>query len=105
MPIATVNPTTGETLKTFQSLTPAEVEVKLKAAEGTFRTFRRVSFAERGRMMAAAAEILESEKETCARLMTTEMGKTFRSAVDEAAKCATACRYYAEHAEQFLADP
>src|SRR5258707_12138329 len=92
MPIATVNPTTGETLKTFQSLTPAEVEVKLKAAEGTFRTFRRVSFAEGGGMMAPAAEIMESEKETCARLMTTELGKTFRSAVDEAAKWRRALR-------------
>ena len=69
-----------------------------------FPKFRKLCFADRGRMMRKAADILESEKEELARLMTTEMGKTFRSAVDEAAKCAWACRYYAEHAERFLAD-
>jgi succinate-semialdehyde dehydrogenase / glutarate-semialdehyde dehydrogenase len=104
MAIATINPTTGETLETFPSLSSADVEAKLRIAETTFRIFRRLSFAKRGQMMLAAADILESEKDACARLMTTEMGKTFRSAVDEAAKCASACRYYAEHAEQFLAD-
>ena len=55
-------------------------------------------------MMMKAAEILESEKESLGRLMTTEMGKTLRSAQEEAVKCAWPCRYYAEHAEGFLAD-
>jgi succinate-semialdehyde dehydrogenase/glutarate-semialdehyde dehydrogenase len=55
-------------------------------------------------MMMRAAEILESEKDSLAHLMTLEMGKTLRSAVDEAVKCAWVCRYYAENAERFLAD-
>jgi succinate-semialdehyde dehydrogenase / glutarate-semialdehyde dehydrogenase len=54
--------------------------------------------------MAKAAEILEGQKELLAKTMTTEMGKTFRSAVREAAKCVWVCRHYAEHAEEFLAD-
>lgn len=54
--------------------------------------------------MVRAAELLETGKETFARLASTEMGKTFRSAVDEAVKCAWACRFYAENGERFLAD-
>jgi len=104
MAIATVNPATGETLRTFEPLSDVQLEVKLQKAADTFLSYRKVPFAERARMMLKAAAILESEKENYGRVMTTEMGKTFRSAVDEAAKCAWVCRYYAENAERFLAD-
>ena len=85
-------------------MTNEEIDHKIDLAAETFRRFRQLSFAERARMMAKAAEILEDEKNQLARLMTTEMGKTYRSAVDEAVKCAWACRYYAENAQRFLAD-
>jgi succinate-semialdehyde dehydrogenase/glutarate-semialdehyde dehydrogenase len=104
MSIATINPATGELLKTFEPLTDSEIEEKLEKAAEAFVKHRKVPFAERARMMLAAAAILENEKEAFGRIMTTEMGKTFRSAVEEAAKCAWVCRYYAENAEQFLAD-
>ena len=104
MAIATVNPATGQVLKTFESLSDAQLEVKLQKAADTFSTYRKTALAERARMMLKAGAILESEKEHCARVMTTEMGKTFRSAVDEVVKCAWVCRYYAGSAEQFLAD-
>src|SRR5438874_6281589 len=104
MAIATVNPATGQVLKTFESLSDAQLEVKLQKAADTFSTYRKTPFAERAQMMLKAGALLESEKEHCARVMTTEMGKTFRSAVDEVAKCAWVCRYYAENAERFLAD-
>src|SRR5579871_2074918 len=104
MAIAIINPATGETIRTFQALTDAQVDQKIQKATETFQTFRKLSFAERGKMMNRAAEVLESEKEVLAKLMTTEMGKTYRSAIDEAVKCAWACRYYAEHGEKFLAD-
>jgi len=104
MAIATINPATGETLKTFDALTDAEIETKLQRAASAFVKYRNVPFSERARMMLNAAEILEKEKDTLAHLMTTEMGKPIRAAVDEALKCATGCRYYAEHAERFLAD-
>src|ERR1700704_2017416 len=104
MAIATINPATGQMLKTFESLSDAQLEVKLQKAADTFRSYRKVLFAERAQMMLKAAAILDGEKESFARVMTTEMGKTFRSAVDEAAKCAWVCRYYAENAERFLAD-
>lgn len=104
MAIASINPATGQVLKTFEALSDSELEAKLQLAAEAFARHRKVPFAERARMMVKAAEILESEKESFARIMTTEMGKTFRSAVDEAAKCALGCRYYAENAERFLAD-
>ena len=104
MTIATINPATGETLRTFQPITPKELEAKLQLAIDTYHRHRRTPLAERKRLMLRAAEILEGEKETFGRLMVTEMGKTLKAAVEEAAKCALGCRYYAEHAERFLSD-
>src|SRR5205823_8967128 len=90
--------------RTFEPLSDSQIEAKLRLAAETFPKFRKLAFADRARMMTRAADILESEKEALGRLMTSEMGKTFRSAVDEAVKCAWGCRYYAENAERFLAD-
>src|SRR6266700_3308196 len=104
MPIATINPATGETLKTFEQLSDAQIDRKLQIAAEAFSKYRKSTFAERARFMQRAAEILEEKKETFGRMMTTEMGKTFRSAVEEAVKCAWACRFYAENGQAFLAD-
>jgi len=104
MAIASVNPATGEKLREFAPLNEAEIEVKLQRAADVYRQHRRTSFAERAAKMRGAAEILETEKDRFARLMTAEMGKPLQAARDEAAKCATVCRYYAEHAAKFLAD-
>lgn len=104
MPIASINPATGETSKTFESLSEAQIDEKLQHAAETFRSYRHTPLAEREAMMARAAEILETEKRDFARLMTTEMGKPILSAVGEVEKCALVCRYYAEHARAHLAD-
>jgi len=104
MAIATINPATGQVIKCFEPLSSAQIEQKLQKAIDTFATYRNVPFAQRAQWMMKAADILEKEKEAFAKVMTTEMGKTLRSAVDEAAKCAWVCRYYAENAERFLAD-
>ena len=104
MAIATVNPATGEVIKTFEPLSDAQIEQKLQLASSAFATYRKSSFAERAKWMNKAADILEAEKETFGRMMTTEMGKTYKSAVDEAVKCAWVCRYYAENGAKFLAD-
>jgi len=104
MAIATINPATGELIKTFEPLSSPEIEQKLQLAASAFRVHRRTSFGDRSAKMMRAAEILEKEKDECARLMTLEMGKPIKAAVAEALKCATGCRYYAENAERFLAD-
>jgi len=80
MAIATTNPATGKLVKSFEALSAQQIEQKLQLAMSSFQTHRRTRFADRARMMLAAAEILEKEKNECARLMTLEMGKTLRSA-------------------------
>ncbi|AFZ44843.1 Aldehyde Dehydrogenase [Halothece sp. PCC 7418] len=104
MSIATINPATGKTIKHFQNLTTEEIEKKLTRAEATFSHFRKTSFSQRKQWLENAAAILEGDAEKFAEIMTTEMGKTFPSAVAEVKKCALVCRYYAEHGEEFLAD-
>ncbi|GAA4226050.1 NADP-dependent succinic semialdehyde dehydrogenase [Streptosporangium album] len=104
MAIATVNPTTGETLKTFEPLDEQEVDEWIARAAAEFETYRATDFKQRAAWMQSAAGLLESDQEQVARLMTTEMGKTLVSARSEVAKCVKGMRYYAEHAEEFLAD-
>jgi succinate-semialdehyde dehydrogenase / glutarate-semialdehyde dehydrogenase len=102
--IATINPATGEEVKTFDPLGDEEIDRKLRLAAETFREYRKTSFEERSEMLLRAAEILEEEAEDLGRLMTGEMGKTLAAATAEAQKCARGCRYYAENAEKMLAD-
>jgi succinate-semialdehyde dehydrogenase / glutarate-semialdehyde dehydrogenase len=104
MAIASINPANGKLLKSFEPLSDAQIEEKIVLACKTFTQYKKVPFSERATMMLRAADIVEKEKQTFGRLMTLEMGKPYRAAVDESAKCASACRYYAENAERFLAD-
>jgi succinate-semialdehyde dehydrogenase/glutarate-semialdehyde dehydrogenase len=102
--IASINPATGATLRTFEPLTESQIEDRLRRAAAAYQAYRRTSFADRARWLNAAAAILESEKDRLGRVMTLEMGKNIGAARAEAAKCALACRYYAEHGERLLAD-
>ncbi|HZE81515.1 MAG TPA: NAD-dependent succinate-semialdehyde dehydrogenase [Candidatus Polarisedimenticolia bacterium] len=102
--VSSVSPLTGELLREYEQHSDEMVENKIALAAATFRDYRKVAFSKRAAMMVRAAETLEKEKEIVGRMMTQEMGKTFKSAVQEAEKCAFGCRYYAENAERFLAD-
>jgi len=104
MAIATINPATGETLKTFEPLTPAEITAKLENSQQAYLQYHQTTLRERSQWLINAAEILEREKATFGKLMTLEMGKPLAAAIGEAEKCAFVCRYYAEHAAEFLAD-
>jgi succinate-semialdehyde dehydrogenase/glutarate-semialdehyde dehydrogenase len=103
MPITSINPATGETLRTFDELGDHDVDRKLDLAATTFRDWRRSPLAERAAVLRKAAEILDGEKDELGRLMTLEMGKLHRAAREESAKCALACRYYADYIDAFLA--
>ncbi|MEX2153756.1 MAG: NAD-dependent succinate-semialdehyde dehydrogenase [Gemmatimonadaceae bacterium] len=104
MAIATINPTTGETLKSFDALSPVELEAKIRHAHDTFATWSHTPVAERARVVANAGDLLEQRKEDYARLMTLEMGKLFVAGREEAVKCALGCRYYAEHGPAMIAN-
>ncbi len=104
MPIATINPATGETVRTFEPHTDAQVDEKIARAAETFRTYRRTALPARADPMLRAAAILEAEQEALGRLMTLEMGKLLKAGREEAVKCAWGCRYYAENAGRFLSD-
>ncbi|MBA3387320.1 MAG: NAD-dependent succinate-semialdehyde dehydrogenase [Chthoniobacterales bacterium] len=104
MAIASVNPATGEILRSFDALDARQIESKLATAERGFAIHRRTTLAERARQMNAAADLLAAEENSLARIITLEMGKLMSASVDEVQKCARGCRYYAEHAETLLSD-
>lgn len=104
MAIATINPANGQTVKIFTPHTAAEVDAKLDLATKTFKTFRALPFRQRGQWFHNAAQILEDRQQELAALMTLEMGKPIKQAIAEVNKCALVCRFYADHAEDFLAN-
>ncbi|MDG4818548.1 NADP-dependent succinic semialdehyde dehydrogenase [Micromonospora sp. WMMD956] len=104
MSIATTNPATGQVLKSYDPMSDAQVDAAIAQADRAFADLRRTTVAQRGRWLTAAADLLDAERDETARLMTTEMGKTYAAAQAEVTKCAAACRFYAAHAERMLAD-
>ena len=104
MAIASINPATGEELKEFASFDDSEIEKRLQRAERAFAKYRHGAYAKRAQLMMAAASLLDREKEKFARVITLEMGKLFRAAVEEVEKCSRGCRFYAENSERFLED-
>jgi succinate-semialdehyde dehydrogenase/glutarate-semialdehyde dehydrogenase len=102
MAIATINPTTGETLKTYDPLTDEALEEKIARAAAAAASYRRTTPEQRAGWLAAAADVLDQDTDAVAELMTTEMGKTLASAKAEVAKCAKALRWYAEHGPALL---
>lgn len=104
MAIATINPATEETVKTFTALTTTEIESKLDLAAQTFATYRHIPLPQKSEWLQQAAAILTAEAPELGKMMAIEMGKPIKSAIAEVQKCAWVCRYYAENAPAFLAD-
>ncbi|HET8679120.1 MAG TPA: NAD-dependent succinate-semialdehyde dehydrogenase [bacterium] len=103
MPIQSINPTTGEILRTFNEFTPDQIDTALEQAHQAARRWRATSFAQRAGHMRALAQGLRSDKARWAGLITAEMGKPIVEAEAEIEKCAWNCEFYAEYAERFLA--
>jgi succinate-semialdehyde dehydrogenase/glutarate-semialdehyde dehydrogenase len=102
MAIATISPVTGETLKSFDELTPDELEDKLARAAAAAESYRLTSVEQRAGWLSTAAENLENEADSVSELLTTEMGKTLHAAHEEVAKCVRGLRFYAAKGPEFL---
>lgn len=104
MSFTSINPATEEIVVEYPASTPEEIEAALVASAAAFKEWRKTPFKDRGELMSRAAQILEDEVDAAGKLLTSEMGKTFAAAKGEVLKCASTMRYYAEHAEEFLAE-
>ena len=104
MTFRSVNPATGETLAEFPAHSPAQVEAMLALASAAAPRWRRTPVAERAAVVARLGELLDEEKDRLGRMMTREMGKPIGAAIEEAAKCAAACRHYAVYGPSHVAD-
>ena len=104
MSIAVVNPATGDTVETFNEHTAEEIEQRVQKAQAAFEALKATDYAQRAEWMKKAADILESEVDELAKMLTIEMGKPIAQSVAEVHKCAKNCRFYADNAEKFLAD-
>ena len=102
MPQSSVNPFTGEVLATIADHAEDEVELRLVRSAAAARRWGATPLADRVAMLRRMADLLDEERETLARLATLEMGKPIRPSRDEVAKCAAACRYYADEAPRML---
>src|ERR1700757_2691352 len=102
MAIATTSPVTGEILKSFDELTPEELEDKLARAAAAAESYRLTSVEQRAGWLAKAADNLENAADSVSELITTEMGKTLRAAHEEVAKCVRGLRFYAAEGPGFL---
>lgn len=102
--LVSTDPATGEEVARYDAHTADDVDAAIRLADAQHRTWRYRSFAERAEVLRSAADQLESRSDALATLMADEMGKPVSAGRSEAEKCAWVCRYYAEHAEEFLSD-
>ncbi len=104
MTMAVTNPTTGMLEKEYPEHTEADIDSKLAIAQSAHETLRRTSFDQRAAWMRATADLMESEVDSIAPMMVREMGKPIAQAQAEVHKCVKNMRFYADKAEEFLAD-
>jgi succinate-semialdehyde dehydrogenase/glutarate-semialdehyde dehydrogenase len=104
MSIQSINPATGELLRTFEPLSPEAIKAKIALADAAFRAYQEIPLEHRALCMRKLAGILEHEVEELATLLTQEVGKTITASRAEVRKCAAGCRYYAENAARILAE-
>ncbi|WNB16793.1 NAD-dependent succinate-semialdehyde dehydrogenase [Marivirga arenosa] len=104
MSIESKNPFNNETLKTFEEDSEQQIKEKISRSQKAYKFWKEENFTHKKELMLKTAVLLRDRKEKYAQLMTSEMGKAKKEAISEIEKCALACEYYANNAEDFLAD-
>lgn len=99
---STVNPATGETLRSYEHLSWGEAEKSLQAAADDFQKWRKTSWTERSEILHRLAQSLRAHKAELAQIMNQEMGKLLTEGKAEVEKCAVTCEYYAKEAPGML---
>ncbi|MBN2066404.1 MAG: NAD-dependent succinate-semialdehyde dehydrogenase [Candidatus Thermoplasmatota archaeon] len=102
MVLSSINPSTGETLKIYKEWTVKKIHEQMKKSIHAFDLWKNLEYCERAKILKNVSRILRKNKQTYARLITTEMGKPIIQAQTEIEKCIWVCEYYAEHGEKFL---
>ena len=102
--IKTINPATGEEIKTYNRISEKDATNKIEKANEAYETWKHKSFDERAKLMHKLADVLDNNKEEYAQLATKEMGKIIGQSRGELEKCAKICRYYADNASNLLAN-
>jgi succinate-semialdehyde dehydrogenase/glutarate-semialdehyde dehydrogenase len=99
-----INPTTGELIKTYEAYTPEQVKSSLNLAHQCYLNWREAPMKDRSALFKRAAIVLLRRKEEYARLMAKEMGKLLTEGMAEIEKCSWACEYFADESAQLLED-
>ncbi|MBN8869497.1 MAG: NAD-dependent succinate-semialdehyde dehydrogenase [Solirubrobacterales bacterium] len=102
---AVVNPATGETVQEYPTITDAELEAAIAAAEGAFRDWsQNTTVAERAAIIGRVGELHVERREVLADIIIREMGKPREQALGEIDFCGDIYGFYADNAEKLLAD-
>jgi len=104
MGMTAINPVDGSIIEEYREASDTEVDQAINRAHEAHLEWKRTPFSHRASLMKEAARILRNRSREFGELMTREMGKPLSGGISEAEKCAWVCEYYAENAEEFLAD-
>jgi len=105
MPYAVTNPATGETLKTYPTITQAELEAAIAAADKAHRTWSKsTTVEERATLVRRVSELHAERRQELAEIIVREMGKPIGQALGEVDFAVAIYEYYADHSPDFLKD-
>ncbi len=99
-----INPANNELIKEYTEYTPEQVQSIIDDVDLEWKSWKNTSFEERAKLMRKAADILIEERDECASIITSEMGKVIAESRAEVEKCALVCRHYADNGEKILKD-